>query len=99
MADQVFNSREINDLAQILTNNQHLLPLRERRLLLAIFAAAGDSVEVVPSGEAPATPEEPGPVELTAAELEDQLSASFSPGVVQFAAAGTKKHPLKIVGR
>ena len=80
---------------------QQLTP-RERQLLRAVFAAAGDNVQRVSSAEVMPTTDAPGDVvreEFTAQELEDQLSASFSSGAVQFAAAGTKKHPLKIVGR
>jgi hypothetical protein len=98
VADSAFTAQEINDLTQSLTDSQQNLTPQERQLLLAIFAAAGDNVQVVegPAALAPLDAEE-----LTADELKEQLLGSFAPGVL-FAAAEAHSHgahPLKIVGK
>lgn len=97
MADPAFTEGEINDLAQSLTRNQQKLTPQERQLLLAVFAAAGDNVQLVAGPPTLAPLDE----EITAADLHDQLLGSFTPGVL-FAAADAHSlgaHPLKIVGK
>jgi hypothetical protein len=72
MSDLQFSRAEIEGLAQKLDSPQAQLSEREKQLLLAIFAAAGNHVRS-------SKPKESGGEDVTLADLLGQLLIAFSP--------------------
>jgi Asp-tRNA(Asn)/Glu-tRNA(Gln) amidotransferase C subunit len=71
MASLEFSREEVENLAQKLHSVQDQLSESERALLLAVFAAAGDHVDVVVRT---------GDAEPTTADLRSQIVKAFVPG-------------------
>ncbi len=71
MASLEFSRREVENLARKLDSVQAQLSESERTLLLAIFAAAGDHVDVVVQLAG---------TELRTSDFRDQIVKSFIPG-------------------
>jgi hypothetical protein len=72
MSDLQFSRAEIESLAQKLDSMQEQLSEREKQLLLAIFAAAGNHVRS-------SKPKDSGGADITLADLLGQLLIAFSP--------------------